>query len=417
MRILYLCHRIPYPPNKGEKIRAFHQIKAIAERHEVDLFTLADQAADLSHQEALHQYCREVTVVPIEGRSAKLATLPFLLTSKPLSLAYFRSAELDLRIRRATSRRSYDRIMVFCSSMAQYVWHVSHIPVLVDLVDVDSDKWMQYAAFRRFPFSVVYQREGRYLKQYEKELYHRFPAIAVTTEREAQLVKQACNSAFVHVIPNGVDTNYFDPPSALVNSPDPVITFVGDMAYYPNEKAALFFGREVFPLIRKSFPKVQFFVVGRDPSREVRNLERTPGIKVTGTVGDVRPYLTQTTVSVAPLSIATGIQNKILESMAYERPVVATSRAAQGLSKPVAELVETGDGAEELAAKAIGLLSDVSFARRRGAESRQRVLAEYSWKRSSEQLLQILEQPSIDGKFLHRELNSQFATVEGKLPH
>lgn len=397
MRILYLCHRIPYPPNKGEKIRAFHQLKAIAERHEVDLFTLADQATDLSHWEALHQYCREVTVVPIEGRSAKLAALPFLLTRKPLTLAYFQSAELDLRIRRATAHRSYDRIMIFCSSMAQYVWHVSHIPVLVDLVDVDSDKWMQYAAFRRFPFSAVYQREGRCLKQYEQDLYRRFPTIAVTTEREAQLVRHSCGAASVHVIPNGVDTDYFHPPSPLAHSPEPIITFVGDMAYYPNERAALFFAREVFPLIRKSFPKVQFFVVGRDPSREVRNLQRIPGMVVTGTVADVRPYLTQTTVSVAPLTIATGIQNKILESMAYERPVVATSRAAQGLSKPVADLVETGDSAEELAAKTLELLSDVSLARRRGAESRQRVLAEYSWKRSNERLLQVLEQPNIGG--------------------
>ncbi len=390
MRVLYICHRVPYPPNKGDKIRAFHQLQAIAARHEVDLFTLADKTIDLAGSSILDQYCRRKMIAEVTPALARLRLFPQLLSRKPLSLGYFYSSELELQIRKALLQRSYDRIFVYCSSMAQYVDWVDHIPTLIDIVDVDSDKWLQYATFKEFPFSMVYRREGRTLEEYERRLYRKFPVL-VTTEREAQVVRKAWNEATVHVVPNGVDTTYFDPTGARTAAGQPTIIFVGDMAYFPNEEAVTFFALKVLPLVRISVPNVLFLIVGRDPSRSVRHLQKIRGVTVTGSVPDVRPYLAKAQVSVAPFSIATGIQNKILEAMAYALPVVATPRAVQGLSKSVAEIVETGRTPEELAALVVDLLRNPRLSQDKGAEGRQRVAAEYNWDRSMDRLLELLE--------------------------
>ena len=394
MRVLYLCHRIPYPPNKGDKIRAFHQLRALAAHHEVDLFTLADEDGDAAHAPALEQFCRRVTVYTLNRRWAKLASLPYLLTHQPLTLPYFYSRELAREIRQAIRERSYDRIFVYCSAMAQYVEAAGPIPVFLDLVDVDSDKWRQYASFTRFPFSAVYRREARCLADYERRASERAAGVFVTTEREAQLVRDLSDSIRVHVIPNGVDTAYFDPQAVAPVAAGPVILCTGDMAYFPNEEAVGFFARNVFPVIRQTVADARFLIVGRNPGRNVQQLATLPGVEVTGFVPDVRTYLAQARVAVAPFSIAAGIQNKILEAMAYGLPVVATPRTVQGLSKNVAELVETGSTAEELAAKTLRLLNDPEWARRKGLEGRSRVAADYDWQRALDALLRIFEGPA-----------------------
>jgi sugar transferase (PEP-CTERM/EpsH1 system associated) len=395
VRILYLCHRIPYPPDKGDKIRAFHQLRAIAAHHEIDLFTLADDAADLEHEAALKQYCRTVKTARLNAKLARLRSLPYLLTRTPLTLPYFYSGELAREVRRAIAGRAYDRIFVYCSAMAQYVDAAGSIPVVTDLVDVDSDKWTQYATFTRFPFSTVYRREGQALERYEREVCARSAAVVVTTEREAELVRRIAPRAAVHVIPNGVDTGFFSraavPPAAAAG----VIGFTGDMSYFPNQEAVTFFARKVLPLIRQSVPEARFLIVGRSPGPEVMALAGTPGVEVTGFVPDVRAHLARMSVSVAPFSIAAGIQNKILEAMSYELPVVATPRAVQGLTAAAAAAVETAGTAEAMAGAIVRLLLQPELARERGRESRRLIAGEYNWDRSLERVLQLLENPSV----------------------
>jgi sugar transferase (PEP-CTERM/EpsH1 system associated) len=394
VRVLYLCHRIPYPPNKGDKIRAFHQLRAMATRHEVDVFTLADDPGDVAHQRTLSEYCHKVTLARVRPRIARLRALRYLLTKQPLTVPYFYSAELQKEVRRALLERSYDRIFVFCSAMAQYVEFAGQIPTMVDLVDVDSDKWTQYAEFARFPFSAVYRREGRCLREYEREVCVKASCVVVTTEREAMLTRQISPDTGVHVIPNGVDTDYFSPEAAPLQRTAPTVVFTGDMSYFPNQEAVEYFARKVLPLIRVSNPDVRFLIVGRNPSSAVLRLEGIGGVTVTGFVPDVRTYLAMSHVAVAPFTIAAGIQNKILEAMAYGLPVVATSRAAQGLSPSVADIVDTGDTAEEMASKIERLLRDCDLARCKGAEGRRQVAVEYRWDRSLNRLLQLLENPA-----------------------
>jgi sugar transferase (PEP-CTERM/EpsH1 system associated) len=394
VRILYLCHRVPYPPDKGDKIRAFHQVQAIARRHEIDLFTIADDAADLAHEAVLQRYCRQVTVARLNPRWSRLRSLPYLLTRAPLTIPYFYSGGLQEEVRKAVAARSYDRIFVYCSAMAQYVEPAWGIPTVADFVDADSDKWTQYASFTSWPLSAVYRREGLALRKYERQICERSACVIVTTEREASVLRGITEHARVHVIPNGVDTEYFrpaaDPPQADV----PTVGFTGDMSYFPNQEAVTYFAQKVLPLIRRSVPGTRFLIVGRNPTPKVRALAQMEGVEVTGFVPDVRQYLARMRVAVAPFSIAAGIQNKILEAMAAGIPVVCTSRAAQGLSGQVAGAVEVADGAGIMTAKIVDLLRDADLARGKGLAGRARVAAEYQWERALDRLLEFLENPA-----------------------
>jgi len=392
VRILYLCHRIPYPPNKGDKIRAFHQVKGLSARHEVDLFTLADQQADLEGQAALKPYCREIAVCPVRKELARLRALPHLLTRTPLTVPYFYSSELQKWVDNALRRHSYGRIFVYCSAMAQYVKACRGIPIITDLVDVDSDKWTQYASHTRFPWSAVYRREGQTLRRLEREVSEASACVMVTTEREAGLLRGIAPRANIQVVSNGVDADYFRGSATTPPAP-PTIVFTGDMSYFPNQEAVRYFARCVFPLVRKSVPEARFLIVGRDPGRPVTALREIGGVEVTASVPDIRSYLAMATVAVAPFSIAAGLQNKILEAMAYGLPVAATSRAVQGLSAAVGGVVEIGDDVETLADKVIALVRNPERARSIGQESRRRVAADYSWERAGEMLCSLMENP------------------------
>lgn len=391
MRVLYLCHRIPYPPDKGEKIRAFHELRAIAKRHEVDLFTLADDPADLAHESELRRYCRNVTVARLNPRWARVRSLPYLLSRKPLTIPYFHSSELRRAVANAVTRRGYDRIFVYCSAMAQYVDPGWGIPVVTDFVDADSNKWTQYAAFTKGPLSAVYRREGLALRDFERQTCELSAAVLVTTRREADLLEELSGGTPIHVIPNGVDTDYFQPAAGESSEAPAAVGFTGDMSYFPNIEAVTYFAREVLPLIRRSLPGTRFLIVGRNPSPKVRALGEIDGIEVTGFVPDVREHLRRVRVSVAPFSIAAGIQNKILEAMAFGIPVVCTPRAAQGLSREAATAVEVVEGAEGMAGRVVSLLRNPELAHARGIEGRRQVAAEYRWERSMDRLLQVLE--------------------------
>lgn len=393
MRILYLCHRIPYPPDKGDKIRAFHQVEALAGRHEVHLFTLADDDRDLVHAEVLRRSCRQVTVVRLNPRTARLKALPYLLTRKPLTLPYFYSRELQREVRKALNTQAFDRIFVYCSAMAQYVESAAGIPVITDFVDMDSDKWTQYAGFTNWPLSAIHRREGRALREYERQVCEKSACVVVTTGREALLAREISGATRVSAIPNGVDTEYFQPAAKPAPPDAPTVGFTGDMSYFPNAEAVTYFAREVLPLIRQSVPATRFLIVGRNPGPKVKKLQEIPGVEVTGFVPDIREYLARMQVAVAPFSIAAGIQNKILEAMACGIPVVCTPRAAQGLAEEVAAAVEIADGPRDTAAKIADLLRQPEIARAKGLQGRRRVTAAYQWDRSLAALLELVENP------------------------
>jgi sugar transferase (PEP-CTERM/EpsH1 system associated) len=392
MRILYLCHRIPYPPDKGDKIRAFHELRALADRHEVDVFTFADDPCDLHHRVALSAYCRHLTVVAIKPLLARARSLPYLLSRKPLTIPYFYSAEMKTKLREAARQRGYDRVVVYSSTMFQYVDCAGQTPVLADLVDVDSDKWMQYASLPGL-LSSIYRREGKRLRQFEATVCARSAVAIVSTAREAGLLREIAAAARIAVVRNGVDSAFFDPAAIPRRPGPPTIVFTGDMGYFPNQGAVAFFARSVLPVIRNSVPAARFVIVGRNPNRKVLELQSMQGVEVTGFVPDVRTYLSLAHVAVAPFSIAAGVQNKILEAMAFALPVVATTKAVQGLSPSVAESVRCGNTAGELASHVLEFLRKPQLAAETGAKGRSRVVAEYDWGGAMDRFVRLVESP------------------------
>jgi sugar transferase (PEP-CTERM/EpsH1 system associated) len=380
MKILYIAHRIPYPPDKGDKIRAYHQIKHLAAKHELHLACLVDDPADLDHVETLKEICASVSYV-YRGRLRTMIQAGLaLLTNKPLSAASFYSGALNRSIADKVREERIDVIVTYSSSVAGYVMDNTSVPKVMDFIDVDSAKWEHYADFCRPPMSWVYNMEARRLARREQEIVRRFDHSILVSEREAESLRARTPRRPVYLITKGVDTDYFAPDGDRAPTPNgPTIVFTGVMDYFPNVDAVKYFCDEVFGLIRTEIPEARFCIVGRNPTRQVQQLARNPNVIVTGGVPDVRPYLATASVSVAPLRIARGLQNKVLEAMAMGLPVVTTPAVLEGIQAAAEDGVTTANSPEEFAKEVIALLSNPDLCRERSARARQYVESRHTW--------------------------------------
>ncbi len=379
LRILYLCHRVPYPPDKGEKIRAYHQIRALSERHKVSVLALCDgPVPDLAPLEAM---CERVEVFPLSRPASFARAALGAWRPRPLSLSFFESKEMAERVRELARRERFDVAVVYCSSMAPYAALAPDVPAILDMVDVDSAKWAQYARFAPLPLRPVYALEARRLRRYEASLAGRFQRIAFATGNETRLYKASAPAARAVTLLNGVDVDFFQPLD-LPKAAKPTLVFTGQMDYFANVDGVTHFAREVFPRLRQHHPEAELLIVGRSPVAAVRDLGEIPGVQVTGAVGDVRPFLARAWVFVAPLRIAQGVQNKVLEAIASNLPVVCTERVLAGLAdggfRSGRDLLaaSTDEGME----RAISTLIEDERERERLADcARQRLLANYRW--------------------------------------
>lgn len=383
--LLYLVHRLPYPPNKGDKVRSFNLLKHLARRHRVHLGTFIDDPDDEAHLEAVGGYCADMHVARLSPRSAKLRSLTGLLSGEALSLPYYRDAGLRQWAARTCVEQDIDHAVVFSSVMAAYVPDMSRLATLVDFVDLDSAKWRQYAATRGWPLSWLYRREGERLLAWERAVAAKAERSFFVTEAEADLFRRAApeSAPRVDAIGNGVDAEFFAPEHAL-DSPygaDEIpVVFTGAMDYWPNVDAAVWFAGEILPRLRQQNPQIRFYIVGRSPDEAVQALAKDPATVVTGTVADVRPYIKHAAVVVAPLRIARGIQNKVLEAMAMSRPIVASAACAAAVdAAPGSELLTAADG-DEFVARITAVLADRVAAEAMGRAARQRVVSHYSWE-------------------------------------
>jgi len=337
--ILFLAHRIPYPPDKGDKIRSYHLLRALVEQHTVHLGTFVDDPADWEHARTVESMCGETCIRPLDPRMGKLRSGRGLVSGEPLTMSYYRDQTLHAWSREIAVRRPLAGVLAFSSSMGQYAVRLpsrTGTVRVMDFCDVDSDKWRQYAASHGFPLRQVYAREARLLASTERRYLQEFDACLVVSDAEARLLEASAGGASdrIRVVPNGVDTGYFDP---TLDHADPYapgtrpLVFTGAMDYHANVDAVRWFATEVLPAVRQRVQDAVFTIVGSNPAPEVRALARDSAVVVTGRVPDVRPYLAHAAVVVAPLRIARGVQNKVLEALAMARPVVATENALQGI--------------------------------------------------------------------------------------
>ena len=383
--LLYLVHRIPYPPNKGDKIRSYHLLKHLAQRFKVHVGAFIDDSNDWQYTEALAQMAGgEVKLLPLNPRLATLKSAAGLLTGEPLTLPYYRDKRMQHWVDDLLARRPITRALVYSSSMAQYVMQHTRLHRVIDFVDIDSDKWRQYAEKKTWPMNWVYQREARTLFDYERRVTHAFAASAFVSEAEAALFKRLAPDCADKVFgfSNGVDTDYFS-PSLTFSSPYPageqVLVFTGAMDYWANVDAVTWFARDIFPAVKRAHPEAAFYIVGTRPTSEVQALAQHSGVTVTGAVADTRPYIAHAAMAVAPLRIARGIQNKILEAMAMAKPTVVTEQALEGIDAQAGRDLLLASDSAAFSAQCIALLTQPNPAL--GQAARNRVVTGYSWAR------------------------------------
>jgi sugar transferase (PEP-CTERM/EpsH1 system associated) len=393
VKILYLAHRIPYPPNKGEKIRVFNQIRQLSRKHTVHLCSFADDPNDLPQATHLNEYCASVEIVYRNNAAVILRAMAALLQRRPLSIKLFYRKALAKVIHRKLMQ-GFDCVMVSCSSMAQYVDSRVAIPKIIDFIDVDSEKWRMYADHHPFPFSIVYRREASLLARQEVRLMHEFDYSIVSSEPEAQLLRCQAKDRPIAVITNGVDFDFFSVPATAARTNDePIIVFTGAMDYFPNIDSVQYFCDDIFPLIRNSIPNAHFYIVGRNPSRAVKKLQRQGNVFVTGSVPDVRPYLTRAGVAVAPFRIARGVQNKVLESMAMGVPVVGTTEAFKGIAAAEQNGIRIADDPRSFARRVITFLQgDATLRREAGLQARRYVERHHRWEDQGAKLERLIEE-------------------------
>ena len=383
MKVLYLVHRLPYPPNKGDKVRSYHLLKHLAARHEVHLGTFIDDPDDEQHLPRVRELCAGLHAARLNPRTAKLLSLRGLLTGEALSLPYYRDAGLQAWVDETAAHVGFEAVVVFSGVMAQYTRGLGNVKTLVDFVDVDSAKWRDYAPEHAWPMSWLYRREFNRLLGFEQSVATAADCSFLSTSKEVDLFRRLSPGlAFeMEALQNGVDADFFAPDPARASpfaAGELPLVFTGAMDYWPNVDAVTWFVNDILPALRQRFPALRFHIVGRSPAPAVQALAGE-AVHVTGTVPDVRPYLQHAAAVVAPLRLARGIQNKVLEAMAMARPVVAASNCVGAITAEARLGLEPAEDVAGYVERVSALLEDRQAADAAGRSARQFVLAAYSW--------------------------------------
>jgi len=390
MNILYLCHRFPYPPKRGGKIRPFNMIRHLQSAgHQVTVCSLVRSDAEAEEGRGIAPHCTafEMGRVNEPAQWARMIARVPLLT--PSSMGYFYSPQLAGKVRHLLATQRWDLIFVHCSSVAQYVEQVRDVPKILDFGDMDSQKWLEYANYKPFPLSLGYALEGSKMQRAEKRLAKRFDLCTATTRAEWQTLQDYGTGAATDWFPNGVDADFFSPTDGPYDAD--TISFIGRMDYYPNQECMARFCKEVWPTLKARRPAMKLLIVGADPSPPMRALAELPGVTVTGSVPDVRPYVRSSALMVAPLAIARGTQNKILEAMAMGVPVVTSGAAAGGVDAEPEQHLLVADRADDIAQAVLRIALNPAERSRLAGAGRARMLSHHAWPRSMQRLDAIIE--------------------------
>ncbi len=378
--LLYLCHRIPYPPDKGDKIRAFHMIEHLRANFRIHLGCFIDDPADAVHIPALRARVASLACIPLDPSRARLRALARCRPGAPLLTGYFHDKHLANWVRRTARDHKIERVIAYSAAMAPYADLVANTPNLLDMVDIDSEKFAAYGRTSRWPQRLVWAREGRTLLAFERACVQRFDRTLFVSQAErdhfASLAPESARLTMA--IGNGVNLDYFA-PAPNYQRPFPAnrktLLFTGAMDYRPNIEAVVWFATEILPKLAALNPLL--VIVGSNPTPAVRALERAGAVQVTGRVPDTRPYLAHADLVIAPLLIGRGVQNKVLEAMAMARPVLATHAAFTGIDAVPGHDLLVADTPDAWVAHATAVLTGRHAAM--GEAARAAVQAHHSW--------------------------------------
>lgn len=378
MRIFFICQRVPFPPDRGDKIVTFQEVRHLSQRHEVHVFCLADGADDLANVAGVVDHAASVTAVPVTKLRSRLRSLLALGSRRPLSMAAFDEAKLHDAIIRKYDEARPDLIIVFSCNVAQYAEHFAGVPRIMQFHDLDSLKWAQFAVFKNIALKWIYQTEAIRLLAYERSIARRFSHSLVCSAAERADFERLFPGIEVSLVGNGVDLDHFRPLGAK-KRPGSMI-FTGVMDYFPNVDGVLWFCDEVLPRVQSRVPEASLTICGNRPTAAIVRLAKRPGISVTGWVPDTRPYIDSAEVCVAPLRVARGVQNKLLEALAMGLPCVASGVAWRGTAVPKGAGILVSDDAVEFAEHVIQLLRAATLRTDMAAKARAAVEIVYRWE-------------------------------------
>jgi sugar transferase (PEP-CTERM/EpsH1 system associated) len=388
-KILYVVHRVPFPPDKGDRIRAYNLVCQLSRQADIHLVCLADEPVAPGTEENLGRVCDRFAIHPVGFWRRRLGMAGSLLRGESASQGAFASGALGSTIDEWTRHTRFDAVLTSASSMVPYLrgLRAKGVPCVIDLVDVDSEKWLEYSRTKRGPLAWLYHLEHRRLRRLEEQLTSWARAVTLVSEAEADIYRRFGKPGNVAAVANGVDLDYFKPP--LVSAESGCV-FVGALDYYPNVEGICRFGREIWPQIANQRASITLKLVGRQPTSAVRHLTRIPGVKVPGQVPDVRPYLAASAIVVVPLRIARGMQNKVLEAMAMGKVVVASPEALQGIdATPGVHVIKASTQVEWIDA-VVELDKNPALRRRIGTAARQYVEENHRWTTCLEPMSELL---------------------------
>ena len=382
---LFLCHRLPWPPDKGDKIRSYHVLQRLAQHYKVYLGTFVDDPADHRHLAAVEAVCAGMCIRPLPPWRARWRALGSLARGEPLTVGCYRDAVMRRWVGRVLAEQQPDVVLCFSSGVAPLVMRDTGTRRVMDFVDTDSDKWHQYAEAHRGLARMIYRREAHTLARFERAVATRFDASLFVSEAEAAFFRGANPDIAdkIHGVPNGVDAAYWNPAQGHVSPYQPderAVVFAGAMDYRANADAVTWFAQTVWPRVLAGCAQARFYIVGSKPTREVQALGERAGIAVTGRVEDVRPYVAHAHVVAAPLRIARGIQNKVLEALAMEKVILATPEAWEGIEDFAGREGRISSSSEAMAETALQWLAKPEPVRVPAA--RAMVQARFDWTRN-----------------------------------
>jgi sugar transferase (PEP-CTERM/EpsH1 system associated) len=391
--LLFVAHRVPYPPDKGDRIRSYHLLRTLAQRSRVHLACLADEPVAADTIDALGRICHRVRVVPLGARSRWARASLAIASGRTATEGAFDSPRLRLILGEWAADTRFHAAVASSSGVAPYLRlsGLRDVWAVVDLVDVDSQKWLDYAGKARGPRAWLYRIEGRRLRRLERGLLDWARAVTLVSHDEAALYRAIREHPGVHAVTNGVDLEYFRPMPVAERAR---CVFVGALDYRPNVDGALWFRREVWPTIRRSHPEATLTFVGRRPAEAIRRLDGRDGVELVGQVPDVRPHVAEAAVVIAPLRIARGVQNKVLEALAMGKAVVASPQALTGLRLEPGVHALVASTPEVWAETVARLLADASLRRRLGDSGRAHVESYHRWESCLEPFGAILGCPA-----------------------
>jgi len=374
---MFIASRFPYPPIRGDQVRAYHFLRLLNLRHDITLVTPISYPLGRRAQEAVACLCKRWIPVPVSRREATWNLNRFVRSSLPLQVLYFCPPILEKTVQKLVREESFDLIHVQLARMAPAVTGIDHIPKVLDFIDALSLNMRRRARLEHWPLRWIFQLEAERMSRYEQELVSSFDLQIISSPADKEAIGA---HESLYVVPNGVNIEDF--PYNEDERDDKIIVFTGRMSYFPNAEAAVYFATRVFPIILQEDPDARFLIIGAAPPRTVRRLARLPGIEVTGYVPRIQDYLKRATVAVAPMRAGTGIQNKVLEAMASGTPVVATRYALGGIEAVDGEHLLVAENAEGLAEQVVRLLKDPALRLRLARNARQLVEEKYTWEQA-----------------------------------